>query len=114
MLARSVKTVVCACKPRAAMVRSFAAKVSAKQPTEASENSANSPHLHGQFRSNAEKRVKEIPVIEVEGNLAVCEGGGGSLGHPIEYIQLDKVNNSNEPSTCLYCGLRYKSKAHHH
>jgi NADH dehydrogenase (ubiquinone) Fe-S protein 6 len=46
--------------------------------------------------------------------LAVCEGGGGSLGHPIEYIQLDKVNNSNEPSTCLYCGLRYKSKAHHH
>jgi NADH dehydrogenase (ubiquinone) Fe-S protein 6 len=53
-------------------------------------------------------------VIEVDGHLAVCEGGGGALGHPIEYIQLDKVNNSDEPSVCLYCGLRYKSKGHHH
>lgn len=117
MLAKGAKTlaVVC-CKPTTRMaVRTLSsATFNVNLPTEQSENNKNSPYLEGQFRSNAERRVKEVPVIEVEGNLAVCEGGGGSLGHPIEYITLDKVNNSNEPSTCIYCGLRYRSKAHHH
>jgi len=113
MLAKGAKTIVTGvCKPRFAAVRLFSSTFNVNVPTEQSENNKNSPYSHGQFRSNAEHRVKDVPVIEVEGNLAVCEGGGGSLGHPIEYIQLDKVNNSNEPSTCLYCGLRYKSKTH--
>lgn len=49
-----------------------------------------------------------------EGHVAVCDGGSGVLGHPIEYIQLDTV--SNEPAVCKYCGLRYKMGAgsHHH
>ena len=34
------------------------------------------------------------------------------MGHPVEYIQLNKVN-PKEPSTCLYCGLRFVRKAHH-
>jgi len=30
-------------------------------------------------------------VIEVEGMVAVCDGGGGALGHPKEYIELNTV-----------------------
>ena len=60
--------------------------------------------------SDAEKLINEVPVIEVEGHVAVCDGGSGALGHPIEYIQLDTI--SNEPQICKYCGLRYKM-AHH-
>lgn len=64
----------------------------------------------GPHRSNAEKLVNDVPVIDVEGHVAVCDGGSGALGHPIEYIQLDTI--SNEPQVCKYCGLRYKM-AHH-
>jgi NADH dehydrogenase (ubiquinone) Fe-S protein 6 len=45
-------------------------------------------------------------VIEVADRVAVCEGGSGALGHPIQYIQLDRVNPA--PAVCKYCGLRYK------
>lgn len=41
-------------------------------------------------RSNAQELVSQVPVIEVEGHVAMCDGGGGATGHPIEYIQLDK------------------------
>jgi NADH dehydrogenase (ubiquinone) Fe-S protein 6 len=53
-------------------------------------------------------------VIEVKGTKAICDGGGGALGHPIEYIQLYTV--SDKPSICKYCGLRFKKAAgsHHH
>jgi uncharacterized Zn-finger protein len=67
----------------------------------------------GAHRSNAEKLVSKIPVITVNGTVAVCDGGSGALGHPVEYIQLDTV--SNEPQICKYCGLRYKmGEVHHH
>lgn len=52
------------------------------------------------------------PIIEVDGAIAVCDGGGGALGHPIEYIKLD--GRGNEPVSCIYCGLKYKMKDHHH
>ena len=32
-----------------------------------------------------------------------CDGGGGALGHPKVYINLD----GGEPVACIYCGLRY-------
>lgn len=70
-----------------------------------------SQYDHGIFRSNAQKLVNEVPPIEVHGNLAVCDGGSGALGHPVEYIMLDKV--SNKPAVCKYCGLRYVMAAHH-
>ena len=41
-----------------------------------------------------------------------CAGGGGALGHPLEYIKLDGRNG--QPASCIYCGLRYKMKDHHH
>lgn len=45
-------------------------------------------------------------------HVAVCDGGSGALGHPVEYIQLDTV--SNAPQICKYCGLRFKMKAGAH
>ena len=35
-------------------------------------------------RSDAEELIAKVPVIEVKGSLATCNGGGGALGHPIE------------------------------
>jgi len=63
-------------------------------------------------RSNAEELINAVPVIEVPGDTAVCDGGGGALGHPVEYIQLNTV--SDEPAVCKYCGLRFKKKAGFH
>jgi NADH dehydrogenase (ubiquinone) Fe-S protein 6 len=56
--------------------------------------------------------VNRVNVIEVEGNMAICDGGNGALGHPVEYIQLDNI--SSDIATCKYCGLRFKSKHAHH
>jgi uncharacterized Zn-finger protein len=58
------------------------------------------------WRSNAEELIAKVPVIQVADRYAVCEGGSGALGHPIQYIQLDRVNP--EPAICKYCGLRYQ------
>jgi NADH dehydrogenase (ubiquinone) Fe-S protein 6 len=69
-------------------------------------------YTEGLHRSNAEKLINAVPVIAVDSNIAICDGGGGALGHPIEYIQLNLV--SDEPAICKYCGLRYKSSGHGH
>ena len=65
-------------------------------------------------RSNAEELINKQPVIKVKGTVAVCDGGGGSLGHPVEYIQL--ALQKDQPSVCKYCGLRYEQDHgdHHH
>lgn len=47
----------------------------------------------------------------VDGHVAVCDGGGGALGHPLEYIQLDTY--TDKPQVCKYCGLRF-IKSHGH
>jgi NADH dehydrogenase (ubiquinone) Fe-S protein 6 len=70
----------------------------------------------GKHRSNALGLVEKQPIIEVEGNMAVCDGGGGALGHPLEYIKLgaraDYPEGKSEKDgyPCIYCGLRYRSK----
>mmetsp|Transcript_7456 Transcript_7456/g.6687 ORF Transcript_7456/g.6687 Transcript_7456/m.6687 type:complete len:122 (-) Transcript_7456:26-391(-) len=69
------------------------------------------PYEHGRFRSNAEELISKVPVIEVDGHVAVCDGGGGALGHPIEYIQLNTI--ADQPQPCKYCGLRYVAKHSH-
>lgn len=85
-------------------------------------------------RSNAETLIADVPPIEVDGNMAVCEGGalawgaalpcacpthaslarrgagGGENGHPAEWIQLD-TRDGRLPAVCKYCGLRYIKKA---
>ncbi|KAI9915222.1 hypothetical protein PsorP6_007305 [Peronosclerospora sorghi] len=64
-------------------------------------------------RSDAELRIAKVPVVELASSVAVCDGGGGALGHPAEYIQLD-TRELNSPQTCKYCGLRYKMKEGYH
>ena len=59
-----------------------------------------------------EQFINAIPPIEVDGDKAMCDGGDEGLGHPIEFIQLNKVH-PDKPETCKYCGLRYIQKPHH-
>ncbi|XP_052198866.1 NADH dehydrogenase [ubiquinone] iron-sulfur protein 6, mitochondrial [Diospyros lotus] len=56
--------------------------------------------------------INEVPPIKVEGRIAACEGDTNpALGHPIEFICLDR----DEPAICKYCGLRYvQDHGHHH
>lgn len=52
--------------------------------------------------------VHKYPVIEVAGDMAICDGGGGALGHPLEYISLARPGAIEY---CKYCSLRYTQKA---
>ena len=66
--------------------------------------------MHG---TNSEKLIALQEPIVVDGYVAVCDGGGGALGHPIEFIQLNRVNEKT-PEICTYCGLRFvMGNAHH-
>lgn len=68
----------------------------------------------GKHRSNALELINQVPPIEVSGDMAVCDGGGGALGHPVEYIKVGYRGGA--PVSCIYCGLRYRQKddGHHH
>eukprot|EP00735_Rhodelphis_limneticus_P005171 TRINITY_DN16918_c0_g1::TRINITY_DN16918_c0_g1_i1::g.29581::m.29581 TRINITY_DN16918_c0_g1::TRINITY_DN16918_c0_g1_i1::g.29581 ORF type:complete len:132 (-),score=1.37,sp/Q9M9M6/NDUS6_ARATH/54.41/1e-15,zf-CHCC/PF10276.4/8.9e-16,COX5B/PF01215.14/0.035,PolC_DP2/PF03833.8/0.14 TRINITY_DN16918_c0_g1_i1:62-415(-) len=61
------------------------------------------------WRSNAMDLIDDVAPIEVEDRVVACNGGGGALGHPIEFIKLDRPN----PEPCKYCGLRYVRKHGH-
>ncbi|XP_023683416.2 NADH dehydrogenase [ubiquinone] iron-sulfur protein 6, mitochondrial [Paramormyrops kingsleyae] len=54
--------------------------------------------------------VAEEPVSYVQTNVVSCDGGGGALGHPKVYINLDK---ETKVGTCGYCGLQFQHKHHH-
>ncbi|KAF7686328.1 NADH dehydrogenase [ubiquinone] iron-sulfur protein 6, mitochondrial [Silurus meridionalis] len=54
--------------------------------------------------------VAEEPVSDVEARVVSCDGGGGALGHPKVYINLDKVT---KVGTCGYCGCQFQQKPHH-
>ncbi|XP_066478957.1 NADH dehydrogenase [ubiquinone] iron-sulfur protein 6, mitochondrial [Tiliqua scincoides] len=54
--------------------------------------------------------IAEQPVSEVETRVISCDGGGGALGHPKVYINLDKETKTG---TCGYCGLQFKQMHHH-
>uniref|UniRef100_A0A3Q3XAC9 NADH dehydrogenase [ubiquinone] iron-sulfur protein 6, mitochondrial n=1 Tax=Mola mola TaxID=94237 RepID=A0A3Q3XAC9_MOLML len=56
------------------------------------------------------KLVAEEPVTDIEARVVSCDGGGGALGHPKVYINLDK---DTKVGTCGYCGLQFKQKHHH-
>ncbi|KAK4384747.1 NADH dehydrogenase [ubiquinone] iron-sulfur protein 6, mitochondrial [Sesamum angolense] len=48
------------------------------------------------------KLINEVPPIKVDGRIIACEGDNNpALGHPIEFICLDK----EDPAVCKYCGL---------
>ncbi|XP_062866091.1 NADH dehydrogenase [ubiquinone] iron-sulfur protein 6, mitochondrial [Trichomycterus rosablanca] len=54
--------------------------------------------------------VAEEPVTDVGVRVISCDGGGGALGHPKVYINLDKTT---KVGTCGYCGLQFQQKHHH-
>jgi len=57
----------------------------------------------------AEEFIHEVPPKVVHGSSVACDGGGGALGHPRIYINLDKPG----PHTCGYCGLRFLQAEQH-
>ncbi|KAM6376523.1 NADH dehydrogenase [ubiquinone] iron-sulfur protein 6, mitochondrial isoform 2-T2 [Alca torda] len=64
----------------------------------------------GQVNKNfAIDLIAEQPVSAVESRVISCDGGGGALGHPKVYINLDK---DTKTGTCGYCGLQFKQKHH--
>jgi uncharacterized Zn-finger protein len=64
-------------------------------------------------KSNAEQLIAKQKIIVVKGTVAQCDGGGGALGHPVEYIQLE-TRKDGTPSVCKYCGLTYKKDPDFH
>ncbi|XP_076686673.1 NADH dehydrogenase (ubiquinone) 13 kDa A subunit [Andrena cerasifolii] len=55
------------------------------------------------------KLIAEVPPAATKDRIVACNGGGGPLGHPKVYINLDKPGNH----TCGYCGLRFYKEDHH-
>ncbi|KAI6047643.1 ubiquinone oxidoreductase 20 kd subunit [Pisolithus marmoratus] len=58
---------------------------------------------------SAMELIANEPVRIVQGRKAVCDGGGGPLGHPKIFINLDKPG----PHACGYCGLQFEQAVHH-
>ena len=58
---------------------------------------------------SAMEMINQEPIRLVQGRKAVCDGGGGPLGHPKVYINLDKPG----PKGCGYCGIRFEQEHHH-
>ncbi|XP_036598993.1 NADH dehydrogenase [ubiquinone] iron-sulfur protein 6, mitochondrial-like [Trichosurus vulpecula] len=54
--------------------------------------------------------ISEQPVSRVESEVLSCDGGGGALGHPKVYINLDQETKNG---TCGYRGLQFKYHHHH-
>ncbi|CAH1779110.1 unnamed protein product [Owenia fusiformis] len=53
--------------------------------------------------------ILEVPPIASQSRVVSCDGGGGPLGHPKVYINLDQEGNHS----CTYCGLRFYKEDHH-
>lgn len=64
------------------------------------------------WHSNSEDLVNMYPIIMVKTDIAVCDGGGGTLGHPLEYMNMNRQKDG--PEVCKYCGLRFMKDHHHH
>ncbi|KAK6384800.1 hypothetical protein LTS17_002363 [Exophiala oligosperma] len=52
--------------------------------------------------------IHKQPVRWVDDKRVACDGGGGPLGHPKIYINVDKP----QICWCTYCGLPYAKKEH--
>ncbi|XP_053212403.1 NADH dehydrogenase [ubiquinone] iron-sulfur protein 6, mitochondrial-like [Panonychus citri] len=54
--------------------------------------------------------IAETAPIACKTRVTTCDGGGGPLGHPRVFINLDQPGNHS----CGYCGLRFYKEDHHH
>ncbi|RKP03175.1 hypothetical protein CXG81DRAFT_17239 [Caulochytrium protostelioides] len=59
---------------------------------------------------SAQELIAQVPIIKVAGRRTSCNGGGGALGHPRIFMNLD----DGKPVGCGYCGLRFQMDAEHH
>lgn len=53
--------------------------------------------------------IAAVPPKKVHARVVGCDGGGGALGHPKIFINLD----TGKPESCNYCGLRFEMEPHH-
>jgi NADH dehydrogenase (ubiquinone) Fe-S protein 6 len=53
--------------------------------------------------------IHKQPVRWTKERVVACDGGGGPLGHPRIFINLDKP----EINACTYCGLPFVSAPNH-
>ena len=53
--------------------------------------------------------IAEVPPTSCKERIVSCDGGGGPLGHPKVFINLDIPGNHS----CGYCGLRFYKEDHH-
>ncbi|KAF8974037.1 ubiquinone oxidoreductase 20 kd subunit [Flammula alnicola] len=67
---------------------------------------------------SAMELVSQEPVRLVQGRKATCDGGGGPLGHPKIYINLDQPGPRPcgyvKPCRYLPFGIRFEQDPHHH
>lgn len=47
--------------------------------------------------------MEPVETIYVDDTCVGCDGGGGALGHPLVYLNLDKEGRVD----CPYCGRRF-------
>jgi uncharacterized Zn-finger protein len=52
--------------------------------------------------------VNDREVVVTDAMFVRCDGGNGPLGHPMEYMTLEKDGST----ICKYCGRRYLHVTH--
>ena len=57
---------------------------------------------------SAMELIHKQPVRWTDDRFVSCDGGGGPLGHPRIFINVDKPKVCH----CTYCGLPFASKQH--
>lgn len=58
----------------------------------------------------AQHYIQEEPVIKVKDRRVACDGGG-ILGHPKIFINLD---NKDRVFSCMYCSTKYQQESSKH
>lgn len=88
--------------------RLAATRVPLHQPLGVPVEGTDTEAVRSKWGSNAMDMVQSAQVFKVPGPVATCNGGGGPLGHPIEYIQIDRAD-AQFPAVCKYCGNKFMS-----
>lgn len=53
------------------------------------------------------KIMQSLETVEIDADVAGCDGGGGALGHPLVYLNLGAAGEVE----CPYCGRSYRKSA---
>lgn len=60
-------------------------------------------------KNREEEENRELPphtTVHVDKDRVACDGGGGALGHPLVYYDLD----ANGEAHCFYCSAHFIRK----